>query len=61
MRRESAINLAKRLRLVETARRMSPEERLAACVNLAKIGAEIQQAGEEHRGKDRGERRAGRR
>jgi hypothetical protein len=39
---------------------MSPEERLAACVNLAQIGAEIQQAGEEHRRTERRKHRADR-
>ena len=53
MRKESKLGTAMKLSLVECARRLKPEERLAACVNLAKVGAEIQAAGRSRRTRSR--------
>jgi hypothetical protein len=49
MRRPSQIDRQKQARLLESARRMTPEERLLACVNLSRVAAEFQQAGQRHR------------
>ena len=49
VRRKSAINRTKRLSLIERARRMTPEDRLVACANLAKVTTELQRAGKRHR------------
>jgi hypothetical protein len=38
-----------RRRLVENARRMTPEQRLQACLNLTMAVAELHRAGESHR------------
>ena len=57
MRLESAINRAKRQRLVVHARQLTPVERLEACVNLAMVGSDIQRAGEALREKLQRERR----
>jgi hypothetical protein len=44
-RRKSSIDLAKQKERIERARRMTPEERLQACINLSSLVAEFQQAG----------------
>jgi hypothetical protein len=44
MRRKSFIDLAKQKDRIERARRMTPEERLQACVNLTEFGIEFQRA-----------------
>jgi hypothetical protein len=49
VRRKSAINEEKRLRLVEQARRMKPAERLAVCVRLSEAVAGIHLAGKRER------------
>jgi hypothetical protein len=49
MRGKSAIDHAKQTERIERARRMSPERRLEACINLSKLGAEIQRAGRRYR------------
>jgi len=53
MRRKSAIGKAMKVSLVESARQLTPEQRLNACVNLARTGAEIHAAGERYRGSEK--------
>ena len=49
MRRKSSIDTAKQKERIERARRMTPESRLEACVNLSRLVKEIQRAGERYR------------
>jgi hypothetical protein len=49
VRRKSSIDIAKRLDRIERARRMTPEARLSACVNLARTTLELQQSGKRYR------------
>jgi hypothetical protein len=49
MRRKSAIDRAKQHERIERSRRMKPEDRLLACVNLCSVGVEIQLAGKRYR------------
>jgi len=49
VRNKSEINSGKRFSLVARARRMTPEQRLAACANLAMATSELQRAGKRHR------------
>jgi hypothetical protein len=43
-RRKSAIDLAKQRDRIERARRMLPEDRLQACINLSSLMAEFRKA-----------------
>ena len=52
MRRESSIDRDKQTDRVERARRMKPEERLAACVSLSRTVFELHLAAERHRKAD---------
>jgi hypothetical protein len=49
VRRRSAINEEKWIERVKSARRMTPEQRLSACVHLSRVIAELHQAGRKHR------------
>ena len=49
MRRPSAIDRAKQLERIERARRMTPEARLLACVNISMAVLELQRAGKRDR------------
>jgi hypothetical protein len=49
MRRKSAINTEKRLAMLARARRMAPEKRLEASVNLSYLLKEIERAGKRYR------------
>jgi hypothetical protein len=49
MRRPSAIDREKRREKTERARRMKPEDRLAASVNISKAVGELQRAGQRRR------------
>jgi len=49
MRQKSRIDQEKQRERIERARRMTPENRLLACVNLARLGVEIQRAGQRYR------------
>lgn len=54
MRRRSSLDDAKRRDRIERARRMTPEQRLQACVNLSKLTAELRLAGERDRARGSG-------
>ena len=49
MRRESAIDRAKQKDRVERARRMTPEQRLQACVEISSVVLEIARTGKRDR------------
>jgi hypothetical protein len=48
-RRKSALGASMERSVIERARRLTPEARLSACVNLARIGAEIKRCAKRHR------------
>ena len=49
MRRPSEIDRAKQLERIERARRMTPEARLLACVQISTMVLQLQQAGKRDR------------
>ena len=49
VRRKSSIDRAKRQSLIESARQMTPENRLVACINLSRVTAELERCGKRHR------------
>jgi hypothetical protein len=49
VRRNSAIDLAKQKERIERARKMTPEARMVACINMSRVVMEIHRAGERHR------------
>ena len=49
VRRNSAIDSDKRLSRVERARRMTPEDRLLACLNISHAIADLRRSGKRHR------------
>ena len=51
VRKKSGLGDSKRQSLVEKARRMTPQQRLEACVRLSAELAEVQRAGAAHRGR----------
>jgi hypothetical protein len=48
-RRKSALGASMERSVIERARRLTPEARLSACVNLSRIGAEIKRSAKRHR------------
>jgi len=49
MRQKSRIDQEKQRERIERARRMTPENRLLACVNISRLVAEFQRAGQQYR------------
>jgi len=49
VRRKSSIDREKQRDRFDRARRLTPEQRLIACMNLARTGAELQRAGMKYR------------
>jgi len=49
MRRKSAIDRDKQASRVERARRMTPESRLLACINISQTTEELQRNGKQYR------------
>jgi hypothetical protein len=49
VRKKSSIDREKQLERIERARRMTPEERLSACVNISRAVLELQLSGKQRR------------
>ena len=49
VRKKSSIDREKQLERIERARRMTPEERLLACVNISRAVLELQRSGRQSR------------